>query len=246
MTKVAIITGASGGLGQSLCRELESDGWQLALVGRSAARLTEVFGDQATCIEADVSTPDGASAAITACTDQLGLPSALAHCAGNTLISSLERTEVEQYRECLSANLDSAFFTLKAFVNALREAGQFGNAVLVSTVAAQIGVNHHEAISCAKAGIEGLVRSAAASYAPAGIRINAVAPGIMDTPANADLLSSDISREGAARQYPLPGVFDPAEVARLMGWLMSDQAARITGQVWAVDGGFSAIRPLVK
>ena len=135
---------------------------------------------------------------------------------------------------------------LGAFVDALREAGEPGAAVLVSSVVARIGVANHEAIAAAKAGVEGLVRSAAATYAPSRIRVNAVAPGIMDTPAVARIIGNDASRAGAAKQYPLPGIGDPADLARLMAWLLSDRAGWITGQVWAMDGGFSSVRPLVR
>ena len=68
----------------------------------------------------------------------------------------------------------------------------------------------------------------------------------MDTPAASRILGSSAGREAAARQYPLPGIGAPDELAELMVWLLSAQAARVTGQVWSLDGGFSAIRPLVK
>lgn len=246
MTAIALITGASGGLGQAMVRELRQAGWTVAPVGRDRARLQAAMGGDGLCIEADVSTPDGARAAVDQCQRELGIPTALAHCAGTTLLAPLHRTPPEAYRACLSANLDSAFFMLGAFVDALREARQPGAAVLVSSVVARMGVANHEAIAAAKAGVEGLVRSAAATYAPSRIRVNAVAPGIMDTPAVARIIGNDASRAGAAKQYPLPGIGDPADLARLMAWLLSDQAGWITGQVWAMDGGFSSIRPLVK
>ena len=246
MTAIAMVTGASGGLGQALARELRQAGWQLALVGRDRERLRAVFNADELCIEADVSTPEGAGAALAQCQRELGVPTALAHCAGTTLLAPLHRTPAEQYRACLSANLDSAFFTLGAFVDALREARQPGAAVLVSSVVARIGVANHEAIAAAKAGIEGLTRSAAATYAASRIRVNAVAPGILDTPAVARIIGNEAGRTAAARQYPLPGIGDPADLARLMAWLLSEQAGWITGQVWAMDGGFSSVRPLVK
>ena len=246
MAAIALLTGASGGLGQTLAAELQQEGWTVALVGRSEERLRALYGPTALCIEADVSTPEGAKAAVMRCQQQVGLPTALAHCAGTTLLSPLHRTTPELYRTCLTANLDSAFFTLGAFVDALREAREPGAAVLVSSVVARIGVANHEAIAAAKAGVEGLTRSAAATYAPSRIRVNAVAPGIMDTPAVARIIGNDASRAGAAKQYPLPGIGNPAELARLMAWLLSDKAGWITGQVWAMDGGFSSIRPLVR
>jgi len=246
MAAIALVTGASGGLGQAVARELREQGWIVALVGRDLERLRAAFGAEAACIAADVSTPDGARAAVEQCQQRVGLPTALAHCAGTTLLAPLHRTAPEMYRSCLTANLDSAFFTLGAFMDALREARQPGAAVLVSSVVARIGVANHEAIAAAKAGVEGLVRSAAATYAPSRIRVNAVAPGIMDTPAVARIIGTEAARAGAAKQYPLPGIGDPADLARLMAWLLSDKAGWITGQVWAMDGGFSSVRPLVK
>jgi NAD(P)-dependent dehydrogenase (short-subunit alcohol dehydrogenase family) len=68
----------------------------------------------------------------------------------------------------------------------------------------------------------------------------------MDTPAAAGLISSPLAREAAAKQYPLPGIGDPAQLADLMAWLLSPTAERVTGQIWSMDGGFSAIRPLVR
>ena len=95
-------------------------------------------------------------------------------------------------------------------------------------------------------GVEALVRSAAATYAGQGLRINAVAPGMTDTPMTADMLKMPAMREGAARQYPLGGLQTADQVAEVMAWLLGDGAARLTGQTIAVDGGFTTVRPLVK
>lgn len=246
MSKVALITGAAGGLGRAMAARLAADGWQLIVTSRQAEHLSAAFGNQHLQVAADCSTMTGARQILQVAKEAGMLPQALAHCVGNIRLGAMHRMSEADFSDCLNANLVSAFHTLAAFVGALREARSSGAAVLVSSAAARIGTPNHEAVAAAKAGLEGLVRGAAATYAGNAIRINAVAPGIMETPASAGIIASPAAREGAARQYPLPGIGSPDELAELMFWLLSDSAARITGQIWAMDGGFASIRPLVK
>lgn len=243
MNSIALITGASGGIGRALARQLLATGHRVVAVGRDADRLAEV---EATLrISADTSTPEGAALALSACEEALGAaPGLLAHCVGSTLIAPLHRTRAEAYRELMRVNLDSAFFTLQAWVGGLQ--GGPGAAVFASSVVARIGVANHEAIAAAKGGVEALVRSAAATYAAQGLRINAVAPGMTETPMTASMLKLPAMRDGAARQYPLGGLQSAEQVADVMAWLLSAASSRVTGQVIAVDGGFTTIRPLVK
>jgi short-subunit dehydrogenase len=124
--------------------------------------------------------------------------------------------------------------------------GAPGAAVFASSVVARIGVANHEAIAAAKGGVEALVRSAAATYASQGMCVNAVAPGMTETPMTAGMLKMPAMREGAARQYPLGGVQTAEQVAEGMAWLLDDGATRLTDQVIAVDGGFTTVRPMVK
>ena len=242
---IALVTGARGGIGREVVARLRASGHRVAAVGRNADTLAGVQADAH--ISADTTTPEGAAAAVVACRAQLGnAPSLLAHCVGSTLIAPLHRSSALQVREVLRINLDSALFMLQAWIEGLRTAVQPGAAVLASSVVARIGVANHEAIAAAKGGIEALARSAAATYASAGLRINVVAPGLTETPMTAGMLRADAMREGAGKQYPLGGVQTAAQVADAMAWLLSDGAARITGQVIAVDGGFTTVRPLVK
>jgi NAD(P)-dependent dehydrogenase (short-subunit alcohol dehydrogenase family) len=244
MNDIALITGARGGIGHALVAQLKAAGLRVAAVGRDAQALADIPADAH--IAADTTTPEGAAGAIARCKEMLGTPTRLAHAVGSTLIAPLHRTTAAAYREVMRVNLDSAVFMLQAWIEAMRTEAQPGAAVFASSVVARIGVANHEAIAAAKGGVEALVRSAAATYAANGLRINAVAPGMTDTPMTAGMLKVDAMREAAGRQYPLGGVQTAAQVADVMAWLLSDAASRITGQVIAVDGGFTQIRPLVK
>lgn len=245
MTSIALITGASGGIGRALAGLLHRQGCSVVAVGRDLERLADV--EASLRIAADTTTPEGAASALAECQARLGAaPTLLAHCVGSTLIAPLHRTRGEAYRELMRVNLDSAVYMLQAWVSALQGGSEGGAAVFASSVVARIGVANHEAIAAAKGGVEALVRSAAATYAAQGLRINAVAPGMTETPMTAGMLRLPAMREGAARQYPLGGVQSAEQVAEVMAWLLGEGAARLTGQVIAVDGGFTTVRPLVK
>jgi NAD(P)-dependent dehydrogenase (short-subunit alcohol dehydrogenase family) len=250
MSPVLLVTGAAGGLGRALVKKIEADalvsGTKIAVVGRSADKLRDVFGEAHLQIVSDVGTHEGAAAAVAACTESLGAPTQFVHCVGNIVLAPAARTTEAQYRDVMRANLDSAFFMLSAVIAAARSANQSASLCFVSTIAAQIGIANHEAVAAAKGGLEAMVRSAAATYAANGIRVNAVAPGLMDTPAASKFLSTPTLRDASAKQYPLGSIGTPEEIADVMHWLLSDAAKRVTGQIWTVDGGFTAIRPLVR
>lgn len=243
LNPIALVTGATGGIGRDLVDRLKARGLKVAAVGRDMARLKEVAADLH--IEADTTTPQGAASAVDICKAQWGLPpSFLAHAVGSTLVASLHRSREDQIRDVLRINLESSLWMLKAWITGLN--GGPGAAVFASSVVAQIGVANHEAIAAAKGGVEALVRSAAATYAGQGVRVNAVAPGLTETTMTAGMLKLPAMREAAGKQYPLGGIQSARDVASVMDWLLSSDAARLTGQTLAVDGGFTTIRPLVR
>lgn len=243
--KTCLITGASGGVARALAEVLRAAGWRLALVSREAGRVTPVAGELV--IEADVATEAGAEAALHAASEAFGAPpDAVAHCAGAILIAPIARTSEAQYRDCLAANLDSAFFIAKAYAPRVQKSPNPGSLLFFSSVAAGIGVANHAAIAIAKGGVEGLVRSLAADFSAAGLRVNAIAPGLMRTSATERLLSNESAAKAIAAQYPLGRHGEAADAAALAALLLSEAGGWISGQVIGLDGGFSAVRPYVK
>lgn len=140
----------------------------------------------------------------------------------------------------LTTNLKSAFAVIRA--SAIAMAQQGGSIVLLSTAAARIGLANHEAISAAKAGIEGLALAAAASYAAKGIRVNCVAPGMTRTPLTAKLVQYEMMAKASAGMHALGRIGEPEEIASAIAWLLDPEQSWVTGQVIGVDGGLSRIR----
>ncbi|NNG12715.1 MAG: SDR family oxidoreductase [Halobacteria archaeon] len=247
--RIALVTGGLGGVGQSTVARLSREGWRVVVTtrGQQDTLPGRDTTDADKIVIADVSTPEGALLAVQECSRYYGQPpGGLVNCAGSVVVSPLHHTSESTYRQCLQANLDTAFFSLQAFTSACMEANVPGAAVLVSSVAARIGIVNHEAIAAAKAALEGLTRSAAATYSRKRIRINAVAPGMMRTSATESFFKMPDADRHLSAQYPLGRTGDVADVAHAASWLLSDEASWITGQVLPVDGGFTAVRPIQK
>ncbi|MCC5876169.1 MAG: SDR family oxidoreductase, partial [Candidatus Sumerlaeia bacterium] len=111
-----------------------------------------------------------------------------------------------------------------------------------STAAAAVGLANHEAIAAAKAGVEGLVRSAAASYCTQGIRINAVAPGLVDTPLAERITKVEANLKVSTAMHPMGRIGTPADIASAMEWFLDPNNSWVTGQVLRVDGGLGGIK----
>jgi NAD(P)-dependent dehydrogenase (short-subunit alcohol dehydrogenase family) len=187
----------------------------------------------------DASNAEALDAAAQTTLAEFGRIDALAHCVGSIKLKPLQSATINDLDDVLNINLRSAFLAVKSVLPAMRSQ-QSGSVVLVSSVAASQGLNNHELIAAAKAGIEGFVRSAAISHARSGIRFNAVAPGLTDTPMAAPLLSSEQARAISEQMHPLGRVGRPEEVARLIAFLAGADSGFVTGQIWGIDGGLGA------
>ncbi|MCC5840857.1 MAG: SDR family oxidoreductase [Opitutales bacterium] len=234
------IGGISGGLGRALAKSLIADGHKVAGFSKSGVAV-----DGADVFKADATDPKAVAEVFAAARETLGPIDGYAHAIGTVFLKPAHTIRDEEWQNVLETNLFSAFYALRAAVEGMRRS-KSGSIVLVSSVAARFGLPSHEAIAAAKGGVEGLVRSAAASYVNFGIRVNAVAPGLVETGATAHLLQSEQARKLSESMHPLGRVGQPEEVASLVRWLLSSEAAWVTGQIWSIDGGMGSVLPKMR
>jgi len=241
MSRAALVTGASGGIGRAICLELAADGFDVGIHYNSNAQKAqdiqaqvEAMGQRAAIIQADLSTSDGCKQLVAQCIEQLGGLYALVNNAGITNDGLIMRMSDEQYYSVIKANLDSCFFCTREAVPYMLKAKQ-GRIVNITSVIGITGNVGQANYAASKAGIIGLTKSCAKEVGRKGICVNAVAPGFIATPMTDDL-SEDLKQQ-MKQAIPLRRFGTPSDVAGLVSFLCSDKAAYITGQVMVVDGG---------
>lgn len=240
---VVLLLGATGGIGTSVARRLAARGARLVLGARDADRLGALASETGgLAVPLDATDPAAVVAAAGRAVAEYGRLDGAANLVGSILLKPGHLTTPEEFERTLQLNLYTAFNLVRAAAKAMYGAG--GSIVLMSSAAAGVGLANHEAIAAAKAGVEGLARSAAATYAPRAIRVNAVAPGLVRTPLSARLLASDAAEQASAALHPLGRVGEPDDVAEAVDWLLdAGRASWVTGQTIRVDGGLAAVRP---
>ena len=182
----ALIIGAGGGIGQALAQQLSDKGWNLVLAGRTEEKLQTVAARTGgTTAVLDATNFDDVAAVLAEHSDIR----CAVNLAGSILLKSAHQTSESEFTQTIDQNLRTAFSLVRACGLSWRQGG--GSIVLMSTCASQVGLANHEAIAAAKAGVEGLTRSVAASYASRRIRCNAVAPGLVETPLASRLTSNN-------------------------------------------------------
>ena len=227
-----LIIAASSAIGQATGTLLKEAGHEVKTTARSHDKLSSDYVLDATNFSAVEDTFKSA-----------GPLDGVVNCAGSLLLRSAHMTTEQQYREVIEASLTTAFATVRAAGKAMSKGG---SVVLISSAAALEGLANHEAIAAAKAGIIGLTLSAAATYAPANLRFNAVAPGLVRTPLTASLTGNENARKVSEAMHALGRLGEPEDVARAIVFLLDPANSWITGQVLGVDGGLSRIRPKMR
>lgn len=240
-TQTVAIVGASGGIGRELASCLVSAGNRVFLGGRSEDRLERLASDLG-CgwMRLEAGRFDEMDAFIAAALEYLGSLTGAVNLAGSLLLKPAHLTTEQEFSDVLRDNLWSSFGLIRSMGKLVRK-GPAG-IVLMSSGVARTGLANHEAIAGAKAGVAGLARSAAATYARRGFRVNAVAPGLVETPLTEPIVSREKAREASLALHPLGRLGTASEVARTIAWLLSEEASWITGQILHVDGGLSGIK----
>lgn len=240
--KNVLITGASGGIGAAVAEAFASADYDVFVCfhhGEKTAqtlaeRLRKTYGVDAIAAGCDVSDPRNVSDAIDQFVKQFGHIDALVTCAGVADIGLFTDITDDRWDSIIRTNLSgTAYACREAARHMVRQ--HSGSIVTVSSMWGQVGASCEVAYSAAKAGIIGLSKALAKELGPSGIRVNCVAPGMIDTPMNGNL-SEDTVRE-IAEDTPLGRIGTPAEVAKACLFLASDEASFITGQVMGVNGG---------
>ncbi|HPI55468.1 MAG TPA: SDR family oxidoreductase [Chitinophagaceae bacterium] len=165
---------------------------------------------------------------------------AMVYCPGSIVLKPFARVSAAEFEHDFKLNVGGAINTIQAALPALKKS-EHASIVLMSSVAASVGLNYHAVVASSKGAIEGLTRALAAELAPK-IRVNAVALSLTDTPLAEGLLNSDQKVEANAQRHPLKRIGTTQDAANMISFLVSDQSAWVSGQIFHVDGGISSLK----
>jgi NAD(P)-dependent dehydrogenase (short-subunit alcohol dehydrogenase family) len=239
---VFAVLGATGGIGESVSYLLRDSGARLAIAARGESRLRSLAREMGAAFKVlDATNAPAVADWLGDVASTFGRVDGIANCVGSLLLKPAHATKPEEWADVIDVNLGSAFAVVRAAGTHMRSGG--GSVVLMGSAAAAIGIPNHEAIAAAKAGIVGLARSAAATYAGAGLRFNVVAPGLTRTPLTERITSRPAAARASRALHALGRLGEPEDVARAVAWLLDPRNSWITGQVIGVDGGLGSVLP---
>lgn len=242
--RVAVVTGAAGGIGLSIAERLASDGFAVAIIGRTpgtaatAAEGIVAGGGNARGYDADVADRDQVDAALAAIRADLGpISVVVANAAVAPQQSFLDMT-LEQWNTVLGINLTGTFNTVQACLPDLVEAG-WGRVVLISSSSAQRGAPRMAHYAASKGGQMAMTKALAVEFGKAGVTVNTVAPSSVDTPSVAKKRAAGTipSADDMAKFIPVGRVGIGEDIAAAVSYLVSDEAGYVTGQTLSVNGG---------
>ncbi|MBK8789379.1 MAG: 3-oxoacyl-ACP reductase FabG [Holophagaceae bacterium] len=238
--KIALVTGASQGIGEAIAKQLAAQGAMVVCAARTLNKLQEVAdaitaaGGKADVIAADLSDTASVKAAVAATVERHGAIHILVNNAGITRDKLLIQMKEEDWDAVIDTNLKAVFRASRAAIKPMMKQ-RYGRIINITSVVGQMGNPGQSNYVAAKAGLIGLTKSVARELASRNVTANAVTPGYIETAMTAGL-SEDVKAE-FTKQIPLGRMGTPADIASAVAFLASDEASYITGQVLSVNGG---------
>jgi len=242
--KVVVVSGAARGQGAAECRRIIAEGGAVVIgdiLDDERVALADELGDAAAAVELDVTDDAAWHAAVTLARTRFGGLHGLVNNAGISLPPrTIVRTRPEDFRRVVDVNLTGAFLGMRAAIPVIEATGG-GSIVNVSSVNGFVGAGGIAGYTSSKFGLRGLTRTGALEVARAGIRVNSIHPGPIDTPMiQPEAWRGYDPRPRLADQLPAGRVGAPDDVANLVTWLLSDESSFCTGSEFVIDGGYLA------
>jgi len=235
MSKIAIVTGGTRGIGLAISQGLIADGYKVAAAYRSDEEAAQKFRDLGGyAIQVDVSDFDACQAAVAKVAEELGDINVLVNNAGITRDGVLHKMDENSWHAVIETNLTSCFSMCRAVVGGMRERG-FGRIINISSINGEKGQFGQTNYAAAKAGILGFTKALALETATKGITVNAICPGYIETDMTSNIKPEIL--ESIIKQIPAGRMGQPQEIAALVAFLASEKAAFITGATLDANGG---------
>ena len=242
--KVAIVTGAGSGIGQGIAKRLGCEGAKVIVdyVGspegaKDTEAAIEEAGGEGKIVRADVTRMSDVKCLVDTAWEQFGSADILVNNAGMEKRSDFWDTPEADYDQIMAVNLRGPFFLTQAFVRRLRDAKKPGRIINISSVHEDMAFPGFATYCCSKGGLRMLMRDLTVELGPLGITVNNVAPGAIATPINKSLLEDKPKLNALLKNIPLGRLGSPEDVAGLVAFLASDEAAYVTGSTFVIDGG---------
>lgn len=243
--KVGLVTGSSRGIGRQLALALAEAGADVIVnynssekAAREAVEQIEALGRRAIAVRASVTRKDQVERLVNTAEEEFGRLDILVNNAGGFPIKPFLEVSEEEWDEALALDLKSVFLCSQAALKAMRQRRQ-GSIINIASVSGLVGAVGMVPYSAAKGGVIAFTKALAREAAPLGIKVNAIAPGIIDTDTALEVFPEAALKVYTTYQVPLARLGKPEEITGLTVFLASDEAGYITGQVYAVDGGYT-------